>query len=1678
MDLLTLNQFSVLLWKNFTLKRRQFFTLTLEVLTALVFPVMILLFRTLTAIKVVGPYNYTSHPINTLPSYLKNSEEWELTYVPSNIDVVTEITENMKRNLNISVKVRGFTSEMELEKYIKYDYGSRKVLAAIIFYCNFKSSSDPLPLEVKYHLRFVRIQRSLIWPDRLGWKTSLLFPVHPPVGPRNADYDDGGSPGYIREGFLAVQHALDKAIMLYHESIASQKLFSSISIFIQRFPHPAYSHDGLIWITSSFLPLMFILMFSPTVLSIMRSIVWEREKRLKEYQLIIGLKNWIIWAAYFFTFFFFYIIIISMICVLFSIFSEPIFRFSDCSFIFVFLMCYAIASIFFAFMISTFFNKVRLAASAGSLLYFASFFPFNAITQFYGELTLTKKVAACLSSNVALALGISRLLKLELRQIGIRWDNIWTPVNLEDNLMFGHILLMLLLDAFLYGLVTWYIETVFPGQYGVPQPWYFFLMHSYWFGEPKIRRKKEEMKSCGETPNKYFEAEPANLVAGIQIKHLYKEFGDKVVVNNMSLNLYKGQITILLGQNGAGKTTALSLLIGMYSALFRAEVYIHGFDMSKNLFEIRKHLGFCPQHDILFNDLTLLENLFFYSVVKGLYQNVYSMEIDHMLSTFNLLEKRNTFSRSLSGGMKRKLAIIIALIGGSQVMILDEPSSGMDPVSRRATWDLLHQYKQDRTIILTTHYMDEADLLGDRIAIMVKGTLQCCGSSVFLKEIYGAGYQIVMEKESHCDVEKISAIIHSHIPDATVENFTGAELSFILPKEYTQRFEALINDLENKQKELGIANFGASITTMEEVFIKVNNLADPQMDIQDTHSPPLKGEKIRQDMKWNKNMPRYHERAVFSRLNEIATIKFNTGFALYCQQFHSMFIKRALFTWRNWKLMLLQISVILVFTTYLLRTIYSQYDLPMREMDLSQYGRTIVPYSVSGNSDLALNFINNLEIFLKHKNQELREVQGDITKHIIENKEFRDFSITALSIEVEENKTVFTILFNNEAYHSAAVSLAVLDNVLFMLLSGPNASIKVSNQPQPLPLYGLNIMPVSGLQIVINLAFGMAVVVGSFCLQTVTERTTRAKHIQFVSGVSVLTYWLAALLWDLIYFSILCCLLLGVFKYCGVDAFVANYNFLDTMMILMLYGWSAVPLMYLGSFLFSSSTAAYIKLTLFNYFSTIFSITIYVIRQHYGLAFPHYIRTLIDRILVMLPSYNFAMCISKFFDDYEVKKLCARQLASVPAKCNKTSIENNVYNFGTHGIAKFLIALAVLGLFYLLLLLCLETTSWSLQNFISHKILSNVHNLFIKGRKSTVSCQAIKDYEDDDVKNEENIALTLPPKLRNTPVVLKELTKVYYKCPVVKAIRNISLVVQKSECFGLLGLNGAGKTTTFKILTGEETTTSGAVLIDGFNITKKIRKIRSRIGYCPQDDPILNHMTGQEMLVMYARLRGVPEPDICKYVETFLYATHLETNADEFVHIYSEGNRRRLNTAIALMGKSSVVFLDEPSTGLDPVARRLLWDTITWMCKRGKAIIITSHSMEECEALCTRLAIMVKGRFKCLGSPQHLKNKFGNAYTLTAKIKFGNNEDKLEKFKEFMAATFPGNIIHQEHRGIISYYIPKEEICWGKVFSILEEAKVLFNLEDYSVSQITLEQVFLTIANIDKAENIQEIKVL
>ncbi|XP_017444478.1 ATP-binding cassette, sub-family A (ABC1), member 15 isoform X1 [Rattus norvegicus] len=1492
------------------------------------------------------------------------------------------------------------------------------------------------------------------------WLTKFLFPPLRIVGPRNPQEADGGSPGYITEGFLAVQHALDKAIMLHHGGAAATALFNDVSLFIQRFPYPAYYHDHFYLFANTFVPLTVASIFFLNHLILVWSIVWEKENRLKEYQLMIGLRNWMFWIAYFFTFFCLYFINIIFMCIVLfvKIDPAPIFQYNDPILVFILLLFYAISSIFFSFMISTLFNRVSFAVSLGSFLFFLTYLPAITMNQSFEHMPPRQKLIWSFDFNVGMAFGFRFLVNAETRKTGMKWNNIFLPTD-SDSLLFTYVLGMLLVDAFIYGLVAWYIEAVFPGEYGVPKPWNFFLMHSYWFGESR-QQKPEITQFCKRVESKYFEVEPTDLTAGIQIKHLHKVFQEnnitKVAINDLSLNVYEGQITVLLGHNGAGKSTTLSILSGLYPPT-SGEAYVHGEDISQHMDQIRNFLGLCPQQNLLFDHLTVSEHLYFYCRVKGVPQNMCLEETNNMLSAFNLTEKRDAFSKSLSGGMKRKLAIIIALIGGSKVVILDEPTSGMDPASRRSTWDVVQTYKQNRTILLTTHYMDEADMLGDRIAIMVQGTLRCCGSSVFLKRLYGVGSHIVMVKEPVCDVDEISKLIHYYIPTATLKTNVGNELSFILPKEYTHKFEALLTALEENQENLGISSFGMSITTMEEVFLRVSKMEDSKPDMEATQSPSA-GSKGNRNRDVESSM-----RAGFPTQSEDQTIVFNTGCPLYLQQFHAMFMKRLMYNWRNWRVLSVQILG-LVISTFLLLKSHEFRHKRIRQMNLDDYGQTIVPFSILGKSNLTTSLLIHLENMLKPGNHQLKEVQGDLLKYLEGNEECIHLCIVALSIKVAAGRAKLTVLFNNEAYHSPSLSLAVLDNILFMSLSGANASITVFHKPQPRPTSKEWPRSTYGKIVAFKIQLGMALLVSGFCILTVTERITKAKHMQFLSGASVLVYWLSALVFDFIIFFISCCFLLVMFKYYKIDIYVTDYHILETMLILILFGWSAIPLTYLMSFLFSKSIPAYIQLLVFYYLSGTSGLLIdTIIEAGLSTIISNSTQTFLLSSLLFFPTYNLGKCISEYTVIYQRKILCIQQKNVLKyLNCSKEYTKKNIYSLKKPMIGKYLIAMSIAGFVYLLFIFFWENISWKLRMLIHQHIYFGVCK---KYKSDIISNELSGTSEDNDVENERREILYQPEKFLNCPVLIKQLTKIYFKSPLILAVKNISLAIQERECFGLLGFNGAGKTTTFQILTGEITPTAGDVFIDGISITKDVLKVRSKIGYCPQFDALLEYLTGWEIMVMYARIWGISERQIRPYVNTYLNSLELEPHANSLISTYSEGNKRRLSTAIAMMGKPSVIFLDEPSTGMDPRARRLLWDAVIKIRESGKAIIITSHSMEECEALCTRLSIMVHGKLTCLGSPQYLKNKFGDIYILKTKVKSG---ETLKEFKNFITLTFPGSELKQENQGILNYYIPSKDNSWGKVFGILEKAKEQYDLEDYSISQITLDQVFLAFADQDR----------
>lgn len=180
-------------------------------------------------------------------------------------------------------------------------------------------------------------------------------------------------------------------------------------------------------------------------------------------------------------------------------------------------------------------------------------------------------------------------------------------------------------------------------------------------------------------------------------------------------------------------------------------------------------------------------------------------------------------SKNLSGGQKRKLSVAIAMIGNSQIVLLDEPTSGMDTSARRRLWDMLKKNKQGKIIILTTHYMDEADILGDRIAIMAEGDVQCTGSSLFLKNRYGVGYNLVIAKKSRNPAPQVDEFINRYITDAKKMQEVSSEIQYQLPTSSASQFKTFFTEFDRSLDTLDIRSYGVGITTLEEVFLRIGH---------------------------------------------------------------------------------------------------------------------------------------------------------------------------------------------------------------------------------------------------------------------------------------------------------------------------------------------------------------------------------------------------------------------------------------------------------------------------------------------------------------------------------------------------------------------------------------------------------------------------------------------------------------------------------------------------------------------------------------------------------------------------------------------------------------------------------------------------------------------------------------
>jgi len=298
------------------------------------------------------------------------------------------------------------------------------------------------------------------------------------------------------------------------------------------------------------------------------------------------------------------------------------------------------------------------------------------------------------------------------------------------------------------------------------------------------------------------------------------------------------------------------------------------------------------------------------------------------------------------------------------------------------------------------------------------------------------------------------------------------------------------------------------------------------------------------------------------------------------------------------------------------------------------------------------------------------------------------------------------------------------------------------------------------------------------------------------------------------------------------------------------------------------------------------------------------------------------------------------------------------------------------------------------------------------------------------------------------------------------ANKSVTMSVKHGECMGMLGPNGAGKTTCIKMLCGFESPTAGYATVEGLNIITKMKLIYTLMGVCPQDNHIWGSLTAREHLLFYGRLKNLEADGLEEAISEALASVNLLPNIDDQAETFSGGMKRRLSVAISMIGDPLVCYLDEPSTGLDPASRRVLWKCIK-EAKKSRSILLTTHSMEEAEALCDRLGIFIDGALHCLGPPKTLTERYGGTYVMSVSSLPGNEG----RVAELVASFAPSMKITHSVAGTQVFEMPTAEVTLSTIFGTMLSSRDELSIRDWGVANTTLEEAFIKIA---KAANAAE----
>ena len=1215
-------------------------------------------------------------------------------------------------------------------------------------------------------------------------------------------------------------------------------------------------------------------------------------------------------------------------------------------------------------------------------------------------------------------------------------------------------ILMYIFDIFLYLFISILIQTIKKDNYIL-----IYLFKSLYNKSNQnniinndllYRQNDEESHQNFPQPESSHPKELIEQNKTLKILNLFRSYEGKNALNNFNAEFYPSEIFCLLGLNGSGKSTLLNIISGIINPNFGDIIY-DDISINKNKDYFIENISMCPQENLFFDFLTVSEYLKLMQKIKTGTINI--VQIYNLLNKLDLLEKENYQCRTLSSNQKRKLCIALSLISDSPIILLDQPTNGMDIESKKNFYKIINLFKKNKIILITTDSIEEAEILGDKIGIISEGNLICSGKISFLKEKYPYEFtiNIILNNKNRNNKENYQKVIEKvKILEPEIE-ISYNEMISLKIKTKNKDMEKLFQCLEEYKEECGIEDYLIKSTNLEDIFFKknekyfknlsqiyenknvINNNINNNNDDIDDNDDNDKDKIIKRE---NNVYTRGLLSQIFSQLKRII-IPFRRNIILF---FFELFLS----------LLAADILYLLFFEQMMMEFTRKKGDLDFIKIleanknyiyDKNNYLKKSYCYSSSKNIHFQKikNSPNNITEFME---KVYEESFSNIAKGSISIKNYQLNNKTIYDVY---NTEIFTGNYGNVYANTMLLVSAFLKNEYNI-----DASIITKIKYEKIRTKKINFTEImrkmfSLIIIILCTIFGFLFFLTGLTIEKITERKNNVKHLIYLSGGNLWSYWIAYFIFDLIKIMIF-----SLFLLISVSSVNNISNYISINMCFS--SISSLFLIYFISY-FCSKEDSVIKFILIYVF----------INLGIGLFFQY------EKIEEKYPNLILEKFIFTSFDLNPITSMGFSMLRIIYHYCAEPTIYQKsgirpiiyavwnsftiqLFNIILYGSLFFLVESGYFEEFchYLKNMLILKEKNYfspnkrnidinddigpillrnkndanlSQTNSVSGISMVEINNepqkegeikikKNIKKTVKTIDINNIKNIKNDKDNNmgkyeiiSNQYSLNEFNKLKAKKGLLtslEALKKIYLFCfkKNILAVNNLYLCLELNEKIALLGKNGSGKTTIFKMITKELLYDTGAINIFGYDNKKNFNKINSIIGYCPQENIIFENMKVKEIIKFFSELK-INNETTEKICSIFGLNNYINTYCSNL----SCGNKRKLALAIAFMNKPNLLLLDEPCTGMDPISKKIILNNIYSYLKDNQNynLILSTNSIEEAEILSDRISYLKNGNYFYLGNINELKKpKNNNRYLFyikfdKVKISINNDENITEE---------------------------------------------------------------------------------